>query len=246
MANKKKDLYQLSAVESNVFDKNNFFYAKEAFRSIRTNLNFSILKEGSKRIVISSPSPSEGKTTTAANLAISMAQTENRVLLIDTDLRKPRIHVMFGLPASPGVTNVLGRLASLADAIKHTKHQNLDVLCAGDKVVNPAEMVSSEVMTQMLDQLSKVYDYIFIDTPPLNVVSDAIPLVKQSDGIVIVVRHMVSTITELDKAIHSLQFVEANILGVILNDAKTDAEGNKYGRYGKYGKYSKYNSYRNT
>jgi len=101
----------------------------------------------------------------------------------------------------------------------------------------------------MLDQLSKVYDYIFIDTPPLNVVSDAIPLVKQSDGIVIVVRHMVSTITELDKAIHSLQFVEANILGVILNDAKTDAEGNKYGRYGKYGKYgkySKYNSYRNT
>ncbi len=247
MRNNKLETF--SPVESNVFEKENAFYAREAYRSIRTNLTFSVLKDGCKRILFSSPAPSEGKTTTTVNLSISMAQTENRVLLIDTDLRKPRVHSVFGFEASPGVSNVLGRMSSLADAIRHTKYKNLDVLCAGDRVANPAEMVTSEAMMQMLDQLSKVYDYIFIDTPPLNVVSDALPLAKQSDGVVLVVRQMVSTYNELEKAVNSLAFVEANLIGVVLNDTITDDDGNRYSRYGKYGKhgrYSKYSSYRNS
>ena len=219
------------------FDIKEAFAAREAYRSIRTNLGFSVLKEGCKKIVFTSAVPGEGKTTSVVNLAISMAQTENRVLLIDNDLRKPRIHSVFGFQSAPGVSNVLGRMSSLSDAIHHTNYQNLDVLCAGDKVANPAEMVTSKVMIQMVEQLAMVYDYIFIDAPPLNIVSDAIPMSKFADGAVLVVRNMSSTYASVEKAVNSLRFVEANILGVILNDAQSDATDNHYGKYGKYGKY---------
>jgi capsular exopolysaccharide synthesis family protein len=210
---------------------------------------FSVMKKGCKTIVISSSNANEGKTTTTINLAITFAQADQKVLLIDGDLRKPKIHHYFSIPNSPGLTNYLGSTVSsgkdkvdLFSVIHPTEFENLSVLCSGSIPPNPAELLGSEPMANFLTEISNDFDYIIIDTPPINVVSDALPLIRESDGVVLVVRSNQTTHPEIQRTISALEFIDAKILGFVVNFVQL--AGGKYG-YGKYGRY-KYGRYKNS
>lgn len=233
------------------------FRVEEAYKTIRANIMLSIMKKGCKTIVVTSSSPNEGKTTTTINLAITISQADQRVLLIDGDLRKPKVHHYFSVPNSPGLTNYLGDSISgrkgtdLFSVIHPTEFENLSVLCSGSIPPNPAELLGSEPMADFLKEVSKDYDYIIIDTPPVNVVSDALPLVRESDGVVIVVRSNQSTHPDLQKAISALEFIDAKILGFVVNyvDTKSSKYSGSYSygyggeySYGGYGKSYEYSS----
>lgn len=221
------------------------FRIEEAYKTVRTNIMFSVMKKGCKIIVVSSSNPSEGKSTTTVNLAVSMAQAEQRVLLIDGDLRKPKIHHYFSIPNSPGLTNYLGdsisgkRGSDLFGIIHPTDYDNLSVLCSGSIPPNPAELLGSEMMSEFLEQISRHYDYIIIDTPPVNMVSDALPIIRESDGVVLVVRQNKTSYPDLQKTLSALEFIDAKILGFIVNFGESKKT---YGRY-KYGSYNGYGNY---
>ena len=225
------------------------FKAEEAYKSIRANIMLSVMKKGTKKIVVSSSAPGEGKTTTTINLAISIAEADQKVLLIDGDLRKPKIHHYFSTPNSPGLTNYLGSMVNnsqkmdLASVVQATEIPNLSILASGSIPPNPSEILGSEPMSDFLDSLEGKYDYVVIDTPPLNVVSDALPLIKETDGVVLIVRSNASTYPELDKALSSLEFINAKILGFVVNFEESERRryyyaGRYYGKY--YGRYYKY------
>ena len=209
------------------------FPVKEAYKSTRTNIIFSLTEEGCKKIIVTSSFPKEGKSTTCANLAITFAQTGIRVLIIDSDIRKPRMHKMFGATHNIGLTNVLSGSSTLDEAIIHTKYENLDLLIAGHIPPNPAEMLSSQAMDNLLDLLSQKYDYIFIDTPPVNVVTDTIVLSKKVSGVFMVVRMGITDHKALKVAVSKLEFANAKPLGFILNDVHMDNDIYKY-NYRKY------------
>ena len=204
---------------------------------------FSVMKKGCKTIIVSSSNPNEGKTTTTVNIAISIAQADHRVLLIDADLRKPKIHHYFSVANSPGLTNYLGdsislkKKADLFSVIHPTEYENLSILCSGSIPPNPAELLGSELMSDFLNEISTKYDYIIIDTPPINVVSDALPLIREADGVVLVVRQNQTTHPDLQKALSSLEFIDAKLLGFVVNFVESKA-GRKYS-YKGYG-YSNY------
>lgn len=228
MADNIKDAAELQSV--------NLFAVQEAYKTIRTNIFLSVIKEGCKRIVITSSLPSEGKTTTSLNLAISMAQAYMKVLLIDCDLRKSKVHKVLNVPNVPGLTNVISGMEKCDVAIRETKYAGLHVLTAGLQVPNPSEILASEYMSKLLDELSHNYDYILLDSPPLNIVADALPLARISDGVVLVVKQNQTTHNDLKKAIDSLNFIEAKIFGIVMNGVEETSK--KYYKY-KY-KYKTY------
>ena len=199
---------------------------------------FSMNDEGCKKIIITSSFPKEGKSTTCANIAITFAQTGAKVLILDADIRKPRIHKMFDAPHKIGLTNVLSGLNELDEAIINTKYDNLDLLIAGHIPPNPAEMLSSQLMSNLLDKLSERYDYIFIDTPPVNLVTDTVVLSKKVSAVFLVVRIGVTDHKELKSTVSKLEFANAKPLGFILNDVTTSQSNYKY-NYRKY-TYKKY------
>lgn len=235
------------------------FRIEEAYKTIRANIMFSAIKKGCKTIVITSALPNEGKTTTTVNLAVTISQADQRVLLIDGDLRKPKIHQYFSLSNAPGLTNYLSdtisgkKSADLFSIIHPTQYENLSVICSGSIPPNPAELLGSDFMADFLEQASNDFDYIIIDTPPVNVVSDSLPLIRESDGVVLIVRSNQSTHPELQKALSSLEFIDAKILGFVVNFTESKAGkykssysysgygygyGYGYNNYNGYGKYS--------
>lgn len=227
-----------------IMDPSLKFRVEEAYKSIRTNIMLSVMKKGCKIIVVSSSMANEGKTTTTTNLAISISQADQRVLLIDGDLRKPKVHHYFAIPNAPGLTNYLGAAANSRSAqkvdlfsiIHPTEYKNLSVIASGSIPPNPAEVLGSEMMSEFIKEISQHFDYIIIDTPPINVVSDALPVIRESDGVVMVVRSNSSTHPELQKALDSLKFIDAKILGFVVNYESENRS--KYGCY-KYN-YSDY------
>lgn len=231
---KKKKRKSLHANSVNIDDMN--FQILEAYKMARTNIVYSIVKNGCKKIVVTSSRAAEGKTTTTSNLAIALAQQiDVHVLLIDCDLRKPRIHRFFNLKQEPGLTNCLYENVPLEDVIRSSQIGNLDIISAGIVPPNPSELLSSTEMLDLLKRLSKMYDYIIFDTPPVNVVVDAVPLIKNADGTVIVVREKKSVYPELTKTIDTINKVGTPILGVIINGVEEQEK--KYYSYGYYGSY---------
>lgn len=224
------------------------FDYEEAYKATRTNIIFSLAEktEGCKTIVITSAIPNEGKTTICLNLALSFAQTEAKVLVIDADLRKPKVHTYLNLENNIGLTNVLAGLDDISTAIK--KHTSgFDYIPSGHIPPNPVELLSSKKMEELLEQLSQSYDYIFIDTPPVMIVTDASALARYSTGVILVAKYMFTTRENLEKAISNLKFVNANILGILLNSlesAKRRTYKKAYSR--KYYKYYKYYGYEYT
>lgn len=225
------------------------FKVEEAYKSVRANIMFSVMKKGCKKIVVTSSNAGEGKTTTTINLAITLSQAGQKVLLIDNDLRKPKIHQYFSLSNNPGLTDYLGSMVSgirndkidLFSIVHPTEYDNLSIICSGTIPPNPAELLGSEPMIDFLEEVSQDFDYIILDTPPINIVSDALPIIRESDGVILIVKYNASTHPEVERAINSLEFIDAKILGFVVNFVDTRANGRyKYGSYGKYGRYSRY------
>lgn len=212
------------------------FNVVEKYKSVRTNIMFSMPKsDKGKVVVVTSSTPGEGKTTTTINLAITFAQTGARVMLVDCDLRKSRVHRYLKLEKTDGVTNILCGFTTIEKAVKRNVRENLDVLTAGEIPPNPAELIESEEFGKMIAALRESYDYIFIDTPPVTVVTDATLATKESDGVVIVVRQDVTTFDLLDSTMETINNSNTKIIGVIMlgDIEKTRRYGYKYG--GKYG-----------
>ncbi len=218
------------------------FNTVETYKSIRTNIMFSMpKKDKGKVIAITSSSPGEGKTTTCINLAITFAQTGAKVILVDCDLRKSRIHRYLGIQRDDGVSNVVCNYTDIDKAIKKNVRENLDCMTAGEIPPNPAEILDTEEFKTMLDKLTEKYDYIFIDTPPMTVVTDAAVIMKEDMGVVVVVRENVTTFDLLDITIDNIKKTETKLLGVIM--LGSEEKKRKYGYYstGKYGYRYNYN-----
>ncbi len=201
----------------------------EAFKAIRTNLIFALASQNSRIVLVTSALPGEGKTTASVNLAISMAQTGTKVLLIDADLRKPMVHKALNIKNDLGLSEVLGGFCKLLKALHHSVMENLDVLTSGAIPPNPAELLSSGAMVTFLEYCKESYDYIFFDTPPVNVVADALALAPFVSGILLVVKEGKTVHPELKKAISSIEFSGTKILGVVLNASQSISKnGHKY------------------
>jgi capsular exopolysaccharide synthesis family protein len=212
----------------------------ESYRALRTSLLLSNLGAPPKVIMITSALPQEGKTTTSMNSAVVLAQKGVRVLLIDADLRRPSIHKNLGMGPHTGLSNVLTGSATLEEAITHTSIlPNLDVLTAGTPPPNPAELLASTNMRDLLAQLREQYDHIVIDTPPSLSVTDAVVLSPRADAVVLVIRSSQTTKQALRRSRDILTQVNAKVVGVLLN--AVDLSSPDYYYYYEYqGKYARY------
>ncbi len=230
-------------VDTELINRNSDFSVVEAYKSIRTNIMYSIPKtEHGKVIVLTSSTASEGKTTTCINLALTFAQINSKVLLIDCDLRRPKVHRYLKLDKKDGLSNVLCGFSELGKAIKVGVRENLDVLTAGEMPPNPAELIQTQEFERLISFLKTKYDYIFIDTPPVSLVTDATLTVKYSAGVVMLVKKNVTTYDLLDESIEKLRKVNANIIGTIMIDSLENQKSRKYYRRGKYKYYDGYGS----
>ena len=206
----------------------------EQYRAIRTNIEYSSVDQNTKTILVTSSDKNEGKTTTVSNLAVSFANLNKKVLLIDCDLRNASIHKMFRLNNIYGLTDILAKDRAVDKCIQETELENLYVLTAGSAPPNPAEILSSEKMKNLIEDLKNMYDYIFIDTPPIGLVTDAGVLSSFIDGVVLVVKSESVEKKYLEETKKKLDAVDARILGAILNSYKSEQKDyNYYSYYGK-------------
>jgi len=217
------------------------FAYTEAYKTLRTNLSFASISKQYKRIIITSAIPNEGKSSVAINLAMTLAESDAKVLLIDCDLRNPTLRRMLRVRTeyTGGMTSLLTNTATLNECIFKHSAIKCDVLLAGAIPPNPVELLSSSQMKDLLDRLSQKYDYIICDTPPVGLVTDAVALSRFCDGVILVVRQKFSTREQVWAAKRNLDAVQANIIGTILscydmaND--TQATNSYYGSYYSYG-----------
>ena len=211
------------------------FQIRESYKTARTNIAYSIIKKGCKKICFTSANKSEGKTVTSVNIAIALSQQVNtRVLIIDCDLRRPQIHNVLSIGFAPGLTNYLNGECTKEEVIRNTKISNLSAITYGAIPPNPSELLSSESMREFVKELEKDFDYIIFDTPPVGVVIDSLPLVKQSDGVVLVIKHNSTTYPDLKKIIETINRNNGKILGIIVNNVES-VKSHKYGKGYGYG-----------
>lgn len=233
--NKRQALASMSGKEA-ILNKKTKFNVEEAYKTARTNIMFSLPTDDKcKKVLFTSAVPGEGKTTTCLNIAITFAQTGNRVLVIDSDLRKPKIHDYMGIDRKNGLSDVLGKFTTIDEAIKTSAEHNIDYISAGQIPPNPSELLLTPELSKMLDKLSEKYDYIFIDSPPVTVVTDASALSKLVSGVILVTRENYSSHDAISKSLEILSFADAKILGIALNDINIGVS--TYGGYRSY-KYS--------
>jgi capsular exopolysaccharide synthesis family protein len=210
------------------------FLITEAYKNLRTNLLFSLSTSDKRSIVISSAEPSSGKTMTSANLSVTMAQTGNRVLIIDADMRKPKIHKVFQVDNMSGLSDLLsGNATEIGEVIHHSVASCVDLISSGPIPPNPSELLSHPRLTKLLDGAARNYSYVFIDTPPVNVVSDPLLIVKHTAGVLMVTRQRQTTFDEVQHAVEKFRDFNASILGLIVTDVQSRAR--RYGYYGQYG-----------
>lgn len=202
--------------------------AAESYRTLRTNLQYSSFDKEYKVIVVTSSEPGEGKSTTAGNLAISLAQGEKKVILIDCDLRKPSLHKRFKISNIIGLSDVLIGIENSTSAINRYK-KNLMVLTSGKIPPNPSEMLGSKAMTSLLKSLEEEFDYIILDTPPVQLVTDSQILATKADGTILVVKAEVTKKEAVQNSINLLKKVNAHIIGTVLNGV--DTKRSKYDYY---------------
>jgi capsular exopolysaccharide synthesis family protein len=200
----------------------------EQYRTIRTNIQFSSIDDEIRSIMVTSSGPGEGKSTTAANLAVVFAQQGKRVLLVDGDLRKPTVHYTFGLPNSFGLTNVLTRQVPLEEAVKPSSEELLSVLTSGPIPPNPAELLGSRGMKEFMEAAQAQFDLIIFDTPPVLAVTDAQVLSNQCDGTIFVISSGKTETDSAQKAKELLEAAKAKILGVIINNKKMNKHDHYY------------------
>jgi capsular exopolysaccharide synthesis family protein len=209
------------------------FQTTESFKTLRTNLVFSLSTKKKKIFAVSSADQHEGKSTIAANLALTFAQMQAKVLLIDGDLRKPVQHKIFKLKNKVGLTTLLCGLHSFKEVLNENIIPGLDVMTSGPIPPNPSEMLGSDNMKVTLNELSEYYDYIIIDTPPVNIVTDALTLSQSIAGVVMVAMSEVTTYDAYQQAIDAIEFANGNVLGAVITRVSSST-GKGRGHRGLY------------
>lgn len=204
----------------------------EQFRTIRTNISFSSVDNDLQLLMVTSSGPGEGKSTIVGNLAVVFAQQGKKVLLADADLRRPTVHYMFGMTNTFGLTTVLTKRGTLLETVSKCDVKNLHLLPSGPIPPNPAELLSSRAMKEFLKEAKEQYDIILLDTPPVLAVTDAQVLANQCDGTILVVSSGKAEIDAVKKSKELLESANANLLGVVLNNKKTQ-NTHYYYYYGK-------------
>ncbi len=207
--------------------------ASEAYRTLRTNLGFAGIDQAFRSILVSSPSPKDGKSTVTANLGVVMAQAGSRVIIVDCDLRKPVQHHIFKLNNHQGFTNCLMMEASLDKVIQRAIPElgNLHVLTSGPIPPNPAEMLNSQRVREFWPMLLQHYDFVLVDAPPVLAVADASILASQMDGVIMVTRYGVTRKDQVQQTRETFQKANANLIGVVLNQAKIGGDDYNYYYY---------------
>ena len=203
----------------------------ESFRTLRTNIGFSALERPVKTLLITSPGPEDGKSTTAANLAVVMAQAGARVLIIDADMRKPVMHQFFETGNRVGLTKLLAQGAQSGDVIRPTMVEGLSFLSTGPIPPNPSELLGSARMKAFLKEASTQYDVVLIDSPPVLAVTDASILAPLADGVILVVNSGETRVDAARDAKAHLEKASARIIGVVINQIKMDADDHGYYYY---------------
>ncbi|WP_270484073.1 polysaccharide biosynthesis tyrosine autokinase [Gordonia sp. w5E2] len=203
-------------------------HATEEFRKIRSNLAFINVDSPPRVILIGSAEASEGKTTVAINLAIALAESDNRVVVVDADLRRPQISNRLGTNGSVGITTMLSGGARLSDVITASHYPGLDVIGSGPHAPNPAELLETQRMGDLLRQLAENYDYVIVDAAPLLPVADSISLIKWVDAALLVARAGRTNAARLARAIDLISLTQIPVVGVVLTDAKRTSEGSGY------------------
>ena len=209
----------------------------EAYRGVRTAVFFSTRISGHKVFQVTSPSPGDGKTTLASNLAVAIANAGKRILLIDADFRRPRVHTLFGITSDTGMSSVIEGTVELNDAIRETSVDNLSILPCGPRPSNPAELLTSRRFEELLEVLREKYELVLIDSPPVLAVTDPLNVAARVDGVLLVMRLTKTARNNGHRALDAIEAIGANILGVVVNGVgKNPGYGYAYG-YG-YGGYS--------
>lgn len=228
-----------------LLDRELSFQATEAFKALRTNLMFSLSTKGRKAFAVTSAVQHEGKSTMTANLALTFAQMQARVLLIDADLRKPVQQKLFKLKNKDGLSTLLAGLSSFKEVVNEDIIPGLDVVTSGPIPPNPSEMLGSDNMKRLIEELSGYYDYVIIDTPPVNVVTDALTLSDSIAGMVLVAMSGVTNTESYKQAVEAIEFAKSNVLGAVITKVPINSGKGKYKRYG-YGGYGYSYSYKQS
>lgn len=225
-----------------MFGPNLNFAATEAYKLLRTNIMFSLPDEGECHVIgVTSSVQSEGKSSTACNLAYALAETGNKVLLLEGDLRRPTLASKLGLAKTPGLSNLLVSKGEYREMVQQSAAApNMDIITSGDIPPNPSELLSSNRMIRLMEQLKTGYKYIIFDLPPITAVADALAIAKILDGVVMVVRAGVTDQQILSDAMRQLELVNLRILGFVFRDS--GSSNAKYGNRYTY-KYRKYYNY---
>ena len=205
----------------------------EQFKTIRTNINFSVPDADLKTLVVTSSTPGEGKSTNSSNLAVVFAQSGKKVLLIDSDMRKPTAHHTFGVLNTAGLSTVLTRQQTIDEVLHETEVDGLSVVTSGPIPPNPAELLASKTMDQLIESLKEQYDMIIFDAPPVLSVTDAQILANKCDGTILVVNTGVALKENVVKAKDMITASQGKILGVVLNNFVLDKDHYYYQYYGE-------------
>jgi len=206
--------------------------AAEAYRTLATNIQFSSLDRPVRTLLVTSASSDEGKTTVLANLAVTLASTGRRVVVVDCDLRRPRLHTVFGVQDGPGLTSMILD-ESLAPPYQESTSPNVRVVSSGPLPPNPAELLGSERMARAVAQIAADADFVLFDAPPVTVVSDAAMLAARLDGVVLVVDSGRTRREAGRRAKEQLDRVGARLLGVVLSNVKPEKSKSEYGPSGR-------------
>ena len=202
----------------------------EAYRSLRSNIEYSSFDDEYRVIVVTSSVPGEGKSTTAGNLAIALAQSGNKVLLVDCDMRKPSIHKKFKISNAAGTAELLLR-KRLFEEVANKYNENLTIITAGKIPPNPSEMLASRAMTAFIKEMKKEFKYIILDTPPLQAVTDAQVLSTKADGVLLVVRAGSTKREMVFNSVDLIKKVQGKVIGTVLNGVEN--KKNNYYYYGE-------------
>ena len=238
--NKKAD----SAPEKskNVITADSKFAIVEGYKIARTNLVFSLTAQKSNCVAVTSWSKGEGKSTATVNLAISFSKMGKRVLLIDTDLRRPNLHNLLKLKNEVGMTDVIAQLTSFDEAVHRDVISCLDVLTSGAIPPNPSELLASSVYADLVERAKKEYDYVIMDTPPLGVVADTLLLKDFVGGYVLVVRERITTHGDIERALQNVHLADSKVLGFLKVGCEMRSKGYGYKKYRyRYGYRYRYN-----
>ncbi len=234
----KKKRFAASEKVKNVINGDSKFAIVEGYKLARTNLVFTMVAENNSSIAVTSWSKGEGKSTATVNLAISFAKMGKRVLLIDTDLRRPNVHNLLKLSNNVGLSEVIGQFADFDDTVNRNIVPCLDVMTSGAIPPNPSELIASASFESFMRYVQEQYDYVILDTPPIGVVTDTLLLKDYIAGYVLIIREKVTTHGDIEKAVQNIKLTGSKILGFLkVGCSLLDRKKSKNGNYGYYNYY---------